>query len=301
MEKAVVTGGAGFIGSHVVDALLARGFEVHVVDNFAGGRIEERLSPKAAYHEVDIRDRAALESIFDGASYIFHLAALPRVQDSIDHPLETTEVNVNGTLSVLEAAKKARVQKVVFSSSAAIYGDHETMPLREDLPARPKSPYGLHKYVGEHACALWSELYGVPTVSLRYFNVYGPRFDPNGPYALVVGKFIDRWKKNLPLTITGDGTNTRDYVHVSDVVNAQLLAAECTEVGKGEVFNIGSGSETSVNDLANFVGGEKEYIEPRIEPVRVVADIARAKARLGWEPTRDVQDGLRELMNDYRR
>lgn len=295
MKKVVVTGGAGFIGSNLVDELLKLGFEVHVIDNFLGGKMEGRINPAAQLHEVDIREGEKLKNIFKGAEYVFHLAALPRVQGSIDDPVYTHDVNVNGTLQVLEAARDAQVKKVIFSSSAAVYGDHETMLLHEELPARPKSPYGLHKYIGEHMLTLWSSLYGLPTVSLRYFNVYGPKFDPNGAYALVVGKFIDLHRQGKPLTIAGDGTNTRDYVHVFDVVRANILAAQNENVKNGEVINIGGGVETSVAEIAALVGGPVEHVAPRIEPFRVVADRRRAKELLDWEPTVKLQDGISML------
>lgn len=298
-KKTVVTGGAGFIGSNLVAELVSRGFEVHIVDNFLGGKIDSRINPQAALHEVDIRDIEQLKKIFQGATYVFHLAALPRVQGSIDDSVFTNDVNVNGTLAVLEAARHAQVQKIIFSSSAAVYGDHETMPLVENFDARPKSPYGLHKYIGEHMCKLWSELYGIPTTSLRYFNVYGPNFDPGGAYALVVGKFIDLYAQGKPLTIAGDGGNTRDYVHVFDVVRANILAAESTNVKAGEVINIGTGSEVSVNDIAKLIGGPVEHVAPRIEPFRVVANNTRAKELLQWEPSIAFEKGIEELKRSY--
>lgn len=295
LKKAVVTGGAGFIGSNLVRALLKKGVETHVIDNYAAGRIEGREVEGAIYHERDILNLSSVEEVFKDA-VVFHLAALPRVQDSIDHPRETAAVNVDGTLAVLEAARQGGARKLIFSSSAAVYGDQDRMPLQEDMPATPKSPYGLHKYMGEKMCALWSDLYSLPTVSLRYFNVYGPGFDAKGAYALVVGRFIDLKSQGQPLTIAGDGSNTRDYVHVSDVVRANIMAAENEAVGKGEVFNIGSGKETSVKELAHIIGGPVETSAPRIEPARSVADVSRAKDVLGWESSIDIGSGLKDLM-----
>ena len=173
-------------------------------------------------------------------------------------------------------------------------------PLSEELPAQPKSPYGLQKYVGELSCRLWTEVYGLPTVSLRYFNVYGPKFDPNGAYALVIGKFLKQKKEDTPLTITGDGTQTRDFTHVSDVVRANLLAAESPKVGKGEVLNIGAGRNLSVNDLAAMIGGPSVHVEPRLEPHDTLADNRKARELLGWEPRVRLEDGimmLKEEMN----
>lgn len=300
IKKAIVTGGAGFIGAHLTSELVKREIETHVIDNYAAGKIEGREVSGAVYHEVDVRDTEALKDIFKDSDVVFHLAALPRVQDSIDHPIETSSVNVDGTLSVLEAARIAGVGKVVLSSSAAVYGDQTTMPLSEDMAATPKSPYGLHKYIGEKMCVLWSDLYQLPTTSLRYFNVYGPGFDPNGPYALVVGRFIDLRLQNKPLTITGDGSNTRDYVHVKDVVLANLLAADSSKPTVGKVYNIGSGIETSVNELAIMIGGPTEHHDPRVEPRCSVADVLKAKTELGWEAKIDLDSGLQELKNLHR-
>ncbi len=296
--KTVVTGGAGFIGSHLVRALIAEGYDVHVVDTFVGGRFPERLAPEAKYYEIDIRDTTALAPVLKDAVAVFHLAALPRVQDSIDDPHGTHDVNLRGTCSLLTAARDAGVGRVVLSASSAAYGDHEVFPLSEELPARPKSPYALHKYGSERYCALFSEIYGLPTVSLRYFNVYGPQADPNGPYALVIGQFIKRRKEGQPLSIAGDGTNTRDYVHVADVARANILAATAPHLGKGEVINIGSGRETSVLDLANLIGGEVVFGPARIEPRRSIADVRRAKEMLEWEPTITLERVLAELKKE---
>src|SRR3989344_948678 len=187
-QRAIVTGGAGFIGSHIVSELVKRGFDVHVVDNFASVRMEKRIHPKAAYHEVDIRDYNKLAPVVAGALYVFHEAALPRVQYSIEYPQETFSVNVDGLVSVLRASHEGQVKRVIYAASSSAYGDQVALPLSEDLPAQPKSPYGLQKYIGELSCRLWSDVYGLSTVSLRYFNVYGPKFDPDGAYALVIGK-----------------------------------------------------------------------------------------------------------------
>jgi UDP-glucose 4-epimerase len=293
----VVTGGAGFIGANLVRELVRRGSSVAIVDTFVGGRFDDRLVAGVPVHEVDIRNERALTDVFAGASCVFHLAALPRVQDSIDHPRETHDVNVNGTLAVLEAARAAGVTRVVLASSAAVYGDQETVPLREDLPALPKSPYGLHKYIGERMLALWSDLYGLETVSLRFFNVYGPYFDPDGPYALVVGRFLKLRAEGKPLTIAGDGTHTRDYVHVRDIVEGLILAAERSSVGHGEVMNLASGAETSVLELAAHIGGATEPTPARIEPARSCGARERAHALLGWVPSVGLSEGIRELMD----
>ena len=298
MAKVVVTGGAGFIGSHIVDALVEPGDEVHVIDNYAGGKRKDRLNEKATYHEVDIRNYDQVAPIIAGATYVFHEAALPRVQFSIENPQLTYEVNVMGTVSVLRAAKEAGVKRLIYAASSSAYGDQAKLPLSENLPAQPKSPYGLQKYIGELSCRLWSEVYRLPTVSLRYFNVYGPRFDPNGAYALVIGRFVDQRSKDQPLTIAGDGTHTRDYTHIRDIVRANLLASESPKVGSGEVINIGAGRNVSVNDLAAMIGGPTTNIEERLEPRDTLADNRKAKELLGWEPTVKLEEGIAELKKE---
>ncbi|KKS43742.1 MAG: hypothetical protein UV05_C0022G0005 [candidate division CPR1 bacterium GW2011_GWA2_42_17] len=292
--KVVVVGGAGFIGSHLADALVERGYEVKVIDNLSGGK-SENLNPKAVFHKADIRNLEAIKLIIKGAKFVFHLAALPRVQYSIEHPTETSEVNVIGTLNVLVAAKEGGVQRVIYSSSSSVYGDQKIMPLREDMTAYPKSPYGLQKYVGELYCRMWSEVYDLETVSLRYFNVYGPRLNPDGAYPLAIGKFLKLRQAGKPLTIWGDGTQTRDFTHVRDVVRANLLAMEIKKVGKGEVINIGAGRSFSVNNMAKLIGGPVVHEPPRIEPHDTLADNSLAKKLLGWEPEVALEEGIEEL------
>ncbi len=307
--KVVVTGGAGFIGSHLTDALVARGCEVHVIDSLSGGK-KEHVNPKARFHKKDIRNLADIQPIIKGATFVFHLAALPRVQYSIEHPSETHDVNVTGTLNVLLASKEAGVKRVVYSASSSAYGDQpartigsirsggKTLPLRENMAPLPKSPYGLQKYIGEQYCRVWSAVFGLETVSLRYFNVYGPRMNPDGAYALAIGKFLKQRKEGKPLTIWGDGTQTRDFTHVSDVVRANLLAAESRKVGKGEAINIGAGRNFSVNELAKLIGGKVAHIAPRLEPHDTLADNSLAKKLLGWTPQVKLEDGIKELMKE---
>lgn len=295
MTKVVITGGAGFIGSHLTDALVLGGFEVHVIDNLSGGK-RENVNPKATFHQLDIRDLEQIKPVFQGVEYVFHLAALPRVQYSIENPKETNEVNVEGTLNVLIASKEAGVKRVVYSASSSAYGNQDTMPLREDMEARPLSPYGLQKYIGELYCRVWSLIYGLPTVSLRYFNVYGPRFNAESAYALVIGKFIKQKQEGQKLTITGDGNQTRDFTHVSDVVNANVLVAQSERVGKGEVINIGCGRNQSINYIAELIGGEKEYVTARLEPKDTLADNAKARELLGWVPKVSIEEGIAALL-----
>jgi UDP-glucose 4-epimerase len=298
-EKVIVIGGAGFIGSHLTDALLARGFDAHVIDNLSGGK-KENVHPKAIFHKVDVRELEALKPIIRGAAYVFHLAALPRVQYSIEHPEETHGVNVTGTFNVLIAAKEGGAKRVVFSASSSAYGNQKTLPLREDMTPMPKSPYGLHKYVSEQYCRVWSEVYGLETVSLRYFNVYGPRMNPDGAYALAIGKFLKQRREGKPLTIWGDGTQTRDFTHVRDVVRANLLAMESKKVGKGEAINIGAGRNFSVNELAKLIGGPTAHEPPRLEPHDTLADNSLAKKLLGWKPEVALEEGIEELKRSFK-
>lgn len=292
-KKAVVTGGAGFIGSNLSQALLKEGYEVHVVDDLSGG-IREKVPTGATFHEVDINDTAALTELFKGAQYVFHCAAKPRVPFSIDHPQEANHANADGTLSVLVAAKDAKVGKVIYSASSSAYGEQETMPQSEDLVPKPVHPYGLQKFIGEEYCRIFSSIYGLPTVSLRYFNVYGPGLNPDGAYALVIGIFLKQKQENKILTICGDGEQTRDFTHVSDVVRANMLAA-ASDITNGDVINVGAGRNVTINYLAGLFGGEVQHIEARAEAKHSQADNRKAKRLLGWEPTVTLEDGIAEL------
>lgn len=297
--KVVVTGGAGFIGSNLVDGLLEKDYDVHVIDNLSGGK-KENLSKKAKLHVLDLRDYDAIRPVFRGATYVFHLAALPRVQYSIEHPRETNDVNVGGLLNVLEASRAGGVKRLVYSASSSAYGDQPVMPLKENMPANPKSPYGLQKYAGELYCRLWSSVYDIETVSLRYFNVYGPRLNPDGAYALVIGKFLKQRADGKPMTITGDGNQTRDFTSVHDVVRANILASESKKVGKGEIMNIGAGRNHSINKIAQLIGGPVDHIPARLEPHDTLANNSLAKKLIGWTPKVKLEDGIKELKQIFK-
>lgn len=294
MSKIIVTGGAGFIGSHIVDELIKDGFEVHVIDDLSAGK-EENINPKAIFHKLDIRDGESINSIFVGAEYVFHEAAMPRVQYSIEHPFITNDINVNGLLSVLEACRLNGVKRLIFASSSSIYGDTDNIPTSESSDINPMSPYATHKYIGEVYLKLYSKIYNLETVCLRYFNVYGPRLNSDGAYPLVIGYFLKSLKEGKPLVVTGDGEQTRDFVHVRDVAHANLLAMKSSDMGHGEVLNIGGGKRYSINHVAKLIGGEIEYIAPRIEPHDTEADISKAKELLGWQPSVSLEDGIKEL------
>ncbi|HEY9583987.1 MAG TPA: NAD-dependent epimerase/dehydratase family protein [Candidatus Paceibacterota bacterium] len=297
--KVVVTGGAGFIGSHIADALIAEGYEVHIIDNLSAGKMEN-INPKAVFHKKDIRNLKDIAPIIKGAKYVFHEAAIPRVPFSIEHPNETNEANVTGTLNVLTAARDGKVKRLIYAASSSAYGDQKTLPLVESMEAKPKSPYGLQKYIGELYAKLFSEIYDLETVSLRYFNVYGPRFSAEGAYALVIGKFIDFRKKGKPMTITGDGTQTRDFTNIHDIVRANLLAMKSKNVGKGEVMNIGAGRNFSVNQVAELIGGPTVHIASRLEPHDTLASNALAKKLIGWTPKVKLEEGIEELRKVYK-
>ncbi|MDP3901437.1 MAG: NAD-dependent epimerase/dehydratase family protein [bacterium] len=294
-KRYLVTGGAGFIGSNLVDALIKDGHKVLVIDDLSTGK-KENLSPRAEFYQKDIRQLSDIESLFVGVDGVFHLAAVPSVQISIDQPAETHSVNVDGTFNVLMASYKAKVKRFIQSSSCSIYGDSVVFPQREDLPVRPKSPYALHKYINEEYCRIFSTIYGLETINLRYFNVYGPRMPYSGPYSGVIRVFLKQKKANEPLTITGDGEQSRDYVFVGDVVRANMLAMESDRVGAGEIINIGSGQSCTVNQIADMVGGPKKYLPPRIEPRRALADNSLAKKLLDWEPTVSLEEGMAKII-----
>ncbi|MBI5412960.1 NAD-dependent epimerase/dehydratase family protein [Candidatus Peregrinibacteria bacterium] len=293
----LVTGGAGFIGTNIVKQLIADGHEVVVLDNYSGGRRADRAQKGTQYIEGDIRVMSDLQKNMQGVQGVFHLAAVPRVPYSVEHPQETNEHNITGTLNVLVAARDAGVKRLVFSSSSSVYGgDKGEIALTEDMNPSPKSPYALHKLTGEHYCMLFAELYGLQTVSLRYFNIYGPYLDPEGAYALVIGKFLRQLSAGEPLTICGDGEYYRDYTHVSDVVRANILAMTKDSVGVGEIINIGNGQPYSVNQVASLIGGSTTQVPPRAGDVRYSkADITKAKKLLDWEPIVALQDGIAEL------
>jgi UDP-glucose 4-epimerase len=306
MEKVVVTGGAGFIGSHLADELAARDYRVVIFDDLSTGSTAnvEAISPKVEFERGSITDLPALQRVCEGARFIFHLAALPSVPRSIENPLASQEVNGTGTLKVLLAARDAGVSKVVYSSSSSVYGDTPTLPKREDMTPHPQSPYAVTKAAGEHYCRVFEEVYGLPTACLRYFNVYGPRQDPNSQYAAVIPSFIQRTGAGEPPVIFGDGEQTRDFTFVRDVVAANIQAAEGQASG---VYNIGRGERVSLNELARLVielsGRDLKpvYEGPRAGDVRhSLADISRARG-FGYDPQFSLKEGLRYIYDSLKK
>lgn len=300
--KCLVTGGAGFIGSHLVDRLLALGHEVIIIDDLSSGKKDnlahQKDNPHLQVFSRNICD-AETDHLFEGVSVTFHLAAIPRVQYSIAFPEKTNEVNIQGTLRVLEASRKAGVKRLIYSASSSAYGDQEQLPLIEYMNPNPLSPYALQKLVGEYYCRLYYHLHGMETISLRYFNVYGPRQDPSGGYACLIPKSLQRVANDEHPEIYGDGEQTRDFTYVKDVIEANILAAT-TKNSKafGEIFNIGQSQSLSVNQVVKNIIGTKnltpKYQPPVIEPRHTLADINKAKMLLGWTPQYTFEEGIRE-------
>ncbi len=302
MKRVIVTGGAGFIGSHLTEELVRRDYQVAILDNLSTGRkenIKELLNKnKVQFIRGSITNLPLLKELFQGATYVFHQAAIPSVPKSVKDPLATNEVNITGTLNVLLAAKDSKVKKVIYASSSSVYGDTPTLPKREDMVPCPQSPYAVSKLAGEYYCRVFQEVYGLTTVCLRYFNVYGPRQDPESQYAAVVPRFLSWAYKGKSLVIFDDGEQTRDFTFVADAVAANILAAEGSASG---VFNTGTGESITINEMARLVirltGNKVKTVhqEPREGDIRhSLADIAKAKA-FGYQPGYNLEKGLEEL------
>ena len=307
--RALITGGAGFIGSQIAERLVRGGHSVRILDNLSSGK-KANLSSFADDVELvlaDVRDAPQLDFHAAGCDVIFHEAAVVSVPYSVEHPQETHDVNIQGTLNVLEAARRRGVGRVVFACSAAVYGEEPTLPKTESMAPAPVSPYGVEKIAGEYYLQTWSKLYGVETVSLRYFNVFGPRQDPSSAYSGVISIFVDKALSGGRPVMFGDGTQCRDFVYVANVVDANLLAATRAGVS-GRAYNIGCGERTTLNDLLKTIGRivgkdiTPTYAEPRAGDIREsVADISRARAELGYEPKVGLEEGLRHLVEHVRR
>lgn len=298
MSNYLVTGGAGFIGSNLVDALIQAGHKVTIIDNLSTGK-RERVNPAAEFVLTDFTNLEEIKPHFAGIDGVFHVGALPRIPFSIDHPVESMQANVIGTLNVLLATRDAKVKRLVYSASSSAYGNQPELPLRTDMPANPLNPYALHKYIGEKLCEQFNRFYGLETVSLRYFNVYGPHMADEGAYVTVISVFKRQRKANEPLTVQGDGEQTRDFTHVSDVVRANMLAMESPNIGHGEVLNVGAGEQHSINEITKIIGGQIVYNPARVGEARhTKADISKTRELIGWEPRIRFDEGLRQLLRD---
>lgn len=306
MEKVIVTGGAGFIGSHLAEELARRGYRVIILDDLSTGKMEniKELIRKEGVQFIQgsITNFLLLKELSQGVAYVFHQAAIPSVPRSVKDPLTTNEVNINGTLNVLLAARDNKVRKVIYASSSSVYGDTPTLPKREDMMPHPQSPYAVSKLAGEYYCKVFQEVYGLSTVCLRYFNVYGPRQNPDSQYAAVIPRFIKRAAEGNPLIIFDDGEQTRDFTFIADTVAANILAAESSASG---VFNIGRGKSITINELARLViklmGNNVKPVHhaPREGDIRhSLADISKAKA-FNYEPRYSLEEGLRETFGRF--
>lgn len=308
MDKYLVTGGAGFIGSNIAEELVKRGYSVKIIDNFLTGKRENISSflDKIELVEGDIRDYDACRRALEGVDFVLHQAALPSVPRSIEDPLLTTDINIKGTLNILLASREAKVKGFVFASSSSVYGDDPNLPKKEGTVGNPLSPYAISKLTGEKYCRVFSQIFGLSTVCLRYFNIFGPRQDPSSQYAAVVPNFITRMFKGESPTIFGDGEQTRDFTYISNVVEANILASKAQGVS-GEVFNIACGERTTVNSLASNLNEilkeeiSPSYAEPRPGDVRdSFADISKARKMLKYEPLVPFGKGLEETIRWYR-
>ena len=298
---AIVTGGCGFIGSHLADNLIKLNFEVVVIDNLSVGRRENishlNENSQFTFVDADISNFDLIEPIFRGADLVFHLAALADIVPSIENPTEYYKSNVNGTFNVLQACRKHKVKKIIYAGSSSCYGIPDEYPTKEIAPIRPEYPYALTKNLGEQLVMHWCKLYNLPAISLRFFNVYGPRARTSGTYGAVFGVFLAQKLANKPFTVVGDGNQTRDFTFVSDVVNAIIAAAESDL--SGEVINIGSNNTYSINRLVELLGGEITYIPKRPgEPDCTWADITKATQLLDWEPKVSLEEGVDILLNN---
>ncbi len=299
MSVAVVTGGAGFIGSHMVDLLVDEGFEVRVVDNLATGRLDNlaqhRGNPRVSFHQTDICDLTAHSSVVRGADLVFHFAGIGDIVPSIERPLDYMRANVTGTLAVLEACRHAGVRKFVYAASSSCYGLARAVPTPETAPIRPQYPYALSKWLGECAALHWAQVYRLPANSIRIFNAYGPRVRTTGVYGAVFGVFLAQKIRGRPFTVVGDGTQTRDFVFVTDVARAFLLAARSPVTG--EVFNVGAANPQSINRLVELLGGDIVHVPARPgEPDCTWADTRKIQEVLGWKPRVSFEDGVARML-----
>lgn len=298
-QRAIVTGGAGFIGSHMVDLLLERGFQVAVIDNLMRGQLRNiehhKGNPNLEVHTVDMAALPSDSPLFADTDYVFHFGGLGDIVPSIEHPLEYTHANITGTLAVLEASRHAGVKKFVYAASSSCYGPDPVVPTPEDAKIQPGYPYAFSKWAGEEAVFHWGQVYGLPVASIRMFNVYGPRVRTTGVYGAVFGVFLAQKLNGKPFTVVGDGAQTRDFVYVTDVCRAFLMAAESDVTG--EVFNLGAGNPQPVNRLVELIGGEITYIPKRPgEPDCTWADISKIQRVLGWEPVTTFEDGVANML-----
>lgn len=297
MEKYnfLVTGGAGFIGSNMVDFLIKQGHEVFVIDNLSTGKLEN-LNDKVNFYQMDLSDNrnlGVLKTIIKKIDFVIHMAAIPNVQQSIDNPLFTNKHNLQSTINLIDCCRNTNVKKIIFSSTSAIYGNSETIPNNENVVVNPLSPYALQKLISEQYLKLYSELYGLKSVCLRYFNVFGERMTNEGAYKSVISVFREQKEKNLHLTITNDGNQKRDFIYVGDVVIANYLSC-IKDTDNFNIYNVGYGDNISVNEIANYFNQPTTYIGTRVEPFETLCDNTKIKNNLNWGPTISVKEWLKQ-------
>jgi UDP-glucose 4-epimerase len=299
MPRAVVTGGAGFIGSHMVDLLVDRGYSVVVIDNLVTGRAENlaqhRREPRVDFQQVDMCTLAPGSQLFRDVDHVFHFGGIGDIVPSIERPLEYMRANVDGTLAVLEASRHAGVRKFVYAASSSCYGLATELPTTEEALIRPEYPYALSKYLGESAALHWAQVYRLPVISIRMFNVYGPRVRTTGAYGAVFGVFLAQKLHGKPYTVVGDGSQRRDFVFVTDVARAYLMAAQSSETN--QVFNLGAGNPHTINRLIELMGGDVVHMPKRPgEPDCTWADIGRIQRALGWKPEVSFPQGVAAML-----
>ena len=298
VKKSIITGGAGFIGSNLTDHLVRIGHKVIVLDNFISGKrsnLAHHKKKDVKIFTIDISKSKSLDKYFKGADYVFHLAGLAEIIPSFKNPKKYFENNVIGTLNVLEAARKVKIKKLIYAASSSCYGNPLKFPTSEKDEIKTQHPYGLTKYLGEELIMRYANLFNMPNISFRFFNVYGPRLNTSGQYSAVFGNFLKQKKTKKPLTVVGNGKQTRDFIHVDDLINAFLKIIKSKFVNR--IYNLGSGKEISINEIALLFGGKKIFIPKRPgEPRRSLANIAKLKKDINWRPIITIREGVKKLL-----
>ena len=296
--KSVITGGAGFIGSNLTDHLVKAGHKVVILDNFVSGKrsnLSHHKNQNVKIIKIDISKDNNLERYFKNIDYVFHLAGLAEIIPSIKNPKKYFVNNVLGTLNVIEAAKKTKIKKLIYAASSSCYGTPKSFPTSENSKIDLKHPYAVTKYMGEELVLKYASIFNMPNISFRFFNVYGPRLNLSGQYSAVMGNFLSQKKNNKPLTVVGDGKQTRDFIHVDDLAKAFLKTIKSKSVNK--IYNLGSGKKTSINTIAKIFGGKKKFIAKRPgEPKSSLADISKIKKDINWKPSINIEDGIKKLL-----